>query len=273
MRQKINIRYFIPLYIGFLLVFSSISLHEYTRLWKGVLIIALYVLFDLLWTYIRDRVWYLPLSSVISGLVLSVVAVPSPTYWLVVLLPLLAVISKQVFTFGKIRHVFNPASFAMGVSTFFIPSISWWGVAWGPTPLYIALGAGIFILWSLRRFHITIPFFLSYALFLSLLFLKNGVPVEHILSILRPQILDGTVIFFSTVMLIEPVTSSFSTQNQRIIYGVLVGFFAVLATYLGGIIQLDDPLIYGLLAGNLLASLIFLSSKPTMRASPATTSV
>lgn len=97
-------------------------------------------------------------------------------------------------------------------------------------------------------------------------------PLENILSILRPQILDGTVMFFSTVMLIEPVTSSFSTQNQRIIYGVLVGFFAVLATYLGGIIQLDDPLIYGLLAGNLLASLIFLSSKPVTRDSPITIS-
>lgn len=271
LKQKINIKYFMVAYIGGILVYSSLVLGTPERLGKGLLVVVIYAAFDLLWTYARDKVWYLPLSSWISGFIISVVAIPNPPLALVILLPLLAVASKQLLHFGKPRHIFNPASFAMAVGALFmIPTVSWWGVAWGTTPLLIAAIAGIFILWRQDRWHVAAPFFLSYAAFLLLLFILNGIPAAQLLIFLKPQILDGTTLFFSTVMLIEPLTSTFPTRRHRLIYGVLVGFFAVLITYLMNLFAIwapsfannIDPLVFGLLLGNLLASLAFLPSRP-----------
>lgn len=267
MKQRINqtipIKYTLTIYLGAFLIYSSWALGDFTRLWKGFIIILAYAAFDLLWTYFRDGAWYLPVSSWISGLILSLVALPNPPLWLTLLLPILAVVSKQVIHLGKIRHIFNPAAFALGITALLFPTISWWGVAWGTTPLIIAALAGIVILWRLERWHTALTFLVSYAFLLGILFLWNGIPASKIAVFLKPQLLDGTTIFFATVMLIEPLTSQFPTKRNRVVYGLLVGFFAVALTLPAGIWNLErqDPLIYGLLIGNLIASLLFLPSR------------
>lgn len=265
LKQRINIKYFMVAYVGGLLVFSSFMLGAPDRLWKGLWIVILYAAFDLLWTYLRDRVWYVPVSSWISGFILSIVAIPAPSLTLIVLLPLLAVASKHLLHFGKNRHVYNPAAFAMAIVALFVPAVSWWGVTWstvewGRVPLAIVSVVGAFILWRQGRWHVALPFLASYAIFLSPLFLWGGIAVSQLLTFLQPQLIDGTTLFFATVMLIEPLTSMFPTKGQRVIYGTLVGFFAVLVTYLSGLWNWErqDPLVYGLLLGNLVASLLFL---------------
>lgn len=263
LKQKINIKYFMVAYVGFLLIFSSYTLGDPERFIKGLILVFLYACFDLLWTYIRDKMWYLPVSSWISGLILALVAIPNPSLLLILFLPLLAVTSKQLLHFGKMRHILNPASFAMATVAIFTPAISWWGVAWGTQPLIIASLVGIFILWRQNRWHISIPFLASYAILLSAFFLWNGIPATSLLQFIRPQLLDGTIIFFATVMLIEPLTSSFPNTKQRIFYGILVAFSAILVTYLSQQFAWEnqDPLVYGLLLGNLIASLLFLPKK------------
>ena len=91
LKQKFNIKYFMVAYLGGFLAYSSISLGLTDRLFKGLVIVILYALFDLIWTYARDRMWYLPTSSWISGLILSLVAIPAPSIMLIILLPLLDV--------------------------------------------------------------------------------------------------------------------------------------------------------------------------------------
>ncbi len=250
-------------YLGGFLAYSSISLGLTDRLFKGLVIVILYALFDLIWTYARDRMWYLPTSSWISGLILSLVAIPAPSIMLIILLPLLAVSSKQLLHFGRMRHVLNPASFAMATVAIFTPAVSWWGVAWGTPPLIVAALVGIFILWRQNRWHISVPFLVSYAILLSAFFLWNGIPAASLLQFIRPQLIDGTIIFFATVMLIEPLTSTFPNTKQRILYGILVAFAAMLVTYLSQQFAWgnQDPLVYGLLLGNLIASLLFLTKK------------
>lgn len=262
LKQKVPIQWFMVVYPAFLLVFSAISLGHPERMLKEFVIFFLYVFFDLLFTYVRDRVWYFPLSSWISAYILGIVALPDPVWWIVVALPLLAVISKQMLKFGKMRHVFNPAAFALAVLSFFVPVVSWWAVAWGSTVFWIVTAVGIFILWRQNRFHVALPFLVSYSVFLLILFLVNGIPMGQIFQFLRPQILDGTTLFFATVMLIEPLTSTFPHQRARSIYGFLVGFFAVLATYLGQFFPvIGDPLVVGLLFGNFVASMVFLRTR------------
>ncbi|MBI4127678.1 MAG: hypothetical protein HY459_01265 [Parcubacteria group bacterium] len=243
------------LYLAALLAFSSFWLGEPIRLLKGLLMVSLYAFFDLLWTYLRNRKWYLPLSSVISGLILALIAVPNPNFVLIVYLPLIAVISKQLFHFGWARHIFNPAAFALVFVSFFTPTISWWGVSWGIIPFWIVLISGLVILWRQKRFHVAIPFAITYFALLALLLLISHAPLTPLLGSFR----EGTTLFFITVMLIEPVTSTFPTRRARIIYGVLTGIFAFLFSYGARFFLVTDPFLYGLLAGNIVSGVLYLS--------------
>jgi len=243
----------------------------------GVLIVLLYAVFDLLWTYARDRVWYLPVSSWISGFVLTIGALPKPPLIILIALPLLAVASKQLLHFGKDRHVFNPASFALAVMSLVTPSVSWWAVTGEVIPTISGLQkldigmwlfmfssiAAVIILWRQNRFHVTLPFLLSYAFFLGILSLINGVAIDRLPHILFIQIISNVVLYFATVMVIEPLTSTFPTRRQEVFYGVLAGFAIVVVTYLARQFHLVtlDPLVFGLLSANLVASLLFLPKR------------
>lgn len=226
-------------------------------LWKGLLVAALYIIFDLFWTYFRDKIWYLPSSSVISGFILAIVGAPAPSLDLLVLLPLIAVASKQLIKLWQLKHIFNPASFSMAILTIFgYQAVSWWGVAWGGPVLYAVLIVGLFILWRQKRFETAFSFLMSYAVFLGILFITQGREVAQLFALLKLQIFDGTTLFFASVMLIEPMTSSFRGMRNRIIYGILVGLAAVLFAVFGQYVFFLDPLIGGLLVSNLIMSLI-----------------
>src|SRR3989344_1388608 len=141
------------LYLAALLAWGSFYFDRPDYLWKGILIAALYAAFDVLWTYLRDRVWYFPESSLISGLILALVGAPAPAFLLLILMPLLAVISKQLLRFGTGRHIFNPAAFSLVVGpilSVFSPRLiglgpTWWGVSWGAPGMYAGLAAGGFL--------------------------------------------------------------------------------------------------------------------------------
>ncbi len=263
LRQLINIKYFMIFYVGALLFWGAFQMGEPAYLWKGLAIAALYIIFDLLWTYFRDGTWYLPSSSLISGFILGVVGPSAPSWDLLVLLPLLAVFSKQVIK-RRGRHIFNPAAFSLvsiSMLGVFSPRLiglepTWWGVAWGTPVLYAVLLVGIFILWRQSRWETTLSFLGSYGIFLAALFLWQGREIGELFAILKPQILDGTTLFFASVMLIEPITSNFRGTKNRIIYGILVGAVAVSATAFGQIFFELDPLLSGLLIGNFLMSII-----------------
>lgn len=277
LRQKINVKYFMVGYLTLLLLFSSAFLKDYKLFLQAIYLVALYSIYDLAWTYWRDKIWYLPVSSWISGLVLSLVVRPNLPIAFIILLPLVAVTSKQLFHLGKNRHIFNPASFALAVGALATPLVAWWAPGSAEMPRaflnlaspdsdsgtilfgIIALG-GIFILWRQKRWHITVPFFISYAFFLGILLLANGVALMNIPRALTAQLVNGVTIFFATVMLVEPLTSTFDNFKHEIIYGVIVGLAVVIITYLTAKFHFpnQDPLVYGLLIGNLLGGLLFL---------------
>lgn len=277
LRQKINVKYFMIGYLTLLLLYSSMYLKEYKLFVQGFFIVTLYSLYDLVWTYLREKIWYLPLSSCISGLVLSLIVFPNLNLTLIVLFPLIAVLSKHLILFGKNRHIFNPASFALATIAITTP-IAWWAPAIAEAPqttmniLYLNPGniffdiiifGGIFILWRQKRWHITLSFLASYIFCLTLLLNFNGTALSYIPRLLTTQIMNGVTIFFATVMLIEPMTSTFNNWHQEVSFGVIVGFAVVVMTYLTGRFNWSnqDPLIYGLLIGNLVASLLFLPPK------------
>ncbi|MDZ4296492.1 MAG: hypothetical protein U1A16_03950 [Patescibacteria group bacterium] len=270
LRKKIDIKYFMAGYLACLAVVGIVRSggepFGVNSPWsfKALLVIPVYVVLDLLWTYQRERLWYVPLSSVISALILVLVALPALPLSLVVLLPVIAVPAKRLGRFGRRRHLFNPAALALVAVSLFTPVVSWWGVAWGLPALITVSVLGLFILWRQERWHVVIPFFASHFVFLSLFFLYSGIEPSRLFAFLKPQLFEGTLVFFATVMLIEPITSNFPGRRARMIYGALVGFFAVVVGVLAGTLpQLSplDPLLTGLILGNLVASLIFLPKR------------
>lgn len=266
-RQRINIKYFMLAFLGILLLGAAISSGAPERFLFGLAIVALYASFDLVWTRVRDRVWYVPISSLISGLVLANVGPPVPAWPMLILLPFLAVAGKQLLHLGKARHILNPAGFSLLLISFFAPVVTWWTAAMDVWTLLAVSVVGLFILWRQQRFHVAVTFLFVYALCLTGIALTRGAAVQTLPFILRSALVNGPLIFFATVMLIEPITSSFPTRHKRIAYGALVGIFSACGLLLASNLPMPgfDMLIGGLLLGNLAASLLFLPSalRPT----------
>lgn len=315
--RRIDTRWIMVGYLTLLLLLSASVFKLWENLVWGIALVLIYAALDLLWTYLREKTLALPLSALVSGLILALISLPAQSPVFPLLPAILAVFSKQLpqttrkfrvtigvvlfsavllyllgafrlpvatsgaaigalifaglfagIVLSKPRHLMNPAAFAMGVAAVFLPSVSWWGMAWA-TPLGDAAAkalffamtlVGIFILWHIARFRVAISFLIAYAFFLSIVYLRNGFAAADLLRFLTPQIFDSTTIFFATVMLIEPVTSYFERREHQIYFGIITAFAAVFMTYLGVIFHWvnQDPLVYGLLFGNLAAGLLFL---------------
>lgn len=259
--MKPGIYYLMSLYLGIFLAASSYFAGNWNYFINGVLIAAIYAFFDLLWTYFRDRVFYLPVASVISGFIIALVGPPEPSWKLIFLLPLGAVVLKQMVKVGERRHIFNPAAATLvflGLGSI-DNLVSWWAPAFADGILFwLMLGAGIYILYQMRRWGMVLSFIISYALLLLGLFLFQGREFVQIPSLLYSQIADGTVIFFVTVMLIEHVTSNFPGRKNRIIFGALVAFISMIFTIFGSYLLGPDPFLAGLLFANLIMSVVTL---------------
>ena len=175
-------------------------------------------------------------SALITGFILSLIFGPAP--FLSNIIPLtvvgtLAMASKYLIVWRG-RHIFNPAAFgAVASAALFGNGASWWLAGYAVAP-FIILG-GLLILKKIRRFEMAGVFLLFYII-------SNP---QNILSIPSSPIL-----FFSLVMLVEPLTSPFKKSHQ-IIYAVLL---IVLFYLLGNVIPY--PLEVSLLIGNIFAFIV-----------------
>lgn len=248
--QRLNIRYFM---LGFLLAVlfaGAAGTNQPRPLTSAAVMVTLYVAGDLLWTKVRGGVLYLPLSSVLSGLIGSIVLDPTSPWWVVAAFPLLAVAGKHLLRVQN-KHVFNPAALSLVLLSFLHPpAISWWAVAWwGPAWKIIGMLAGVVILTRIRRWNVTLPFLAVYVAGLALSLVRGGSSLDA----LPPIIFDGTLIFFASVMLVEPVTTTYRPASLQVAYGAVVGLLAVLLPFLR--VPLPDGFLPPLLLGNFLASL------------------
>lgn len=254
------------LYLGFLLVlgvwkpaFAELpgSLFrisgDLTLLWRGILIVAIYSTLDLLLGYWKEKKWILPSSAWISGLILSVVLAPTVPWSLAIAAPVLASLSKHFIRVRR-KHVFNPAATALVVLGFFFPSVgvvSWWGAAWGLIPLVVIAASGLFTIFRIKRWKTWLGFSLVYIVGSSLILLVRGSSFQGPMALL----LDGTFWFFSTVMLVEPVTTAYTPASIRTWFGAGVGVLTLLFAVTGSLSSLPDPFLVSLLLGNLGATI------------------
>ena len=177
-------------------------------------------LLDFIIEFYKSKSFYFPQSALISGLFIGGLLTQNLQWYAYVSAGVIAIISKHLIKFQQ-KHIFNPANFGvLLVSIVFGVSHTWWI----SSPLILVLIFGIFIIWRLRRFDLTISFLVSYYLINSIIELSQGAQFSEIYYTI---INGGVIYFFSMYMLIEPRTNP-NAGKQRIIYGIMVAILFIL---------------------------------------------
>lgn len=208
---------------------------------------------DLLLVKLRNIKLFVPSAALVSGSIIGLLYNPKLFIYCFLVTVVLTVFSKHFIRVGR-KHIFNPAAFGLLLgSIIFSNDISWWAVSFQQPKVQ-----NIFLLFSLlllflpgyisglkmRRYKTIISFYAAYYV-MSYFFTKNI------------ALFDPTVLFFSLVMLPEPMTSP-SKNVHQILFGSFVGVMSFLISFPASSFQLlfsrliPDPLIGALLIGNLL---------------------
>lgn len=213
---------------------------------RGVLVAAVVIAvtasvgLDVLIVRLRGKTAGVPLSSIVTGLLIGLVFDPFAGIAGMLMACMIASLSKAYLGRGEHQHIFNPAALGIVVSSLlFRRPVAWWGAAWGIMPVGIITVVMVAVLWKLRRHLMPITFLVVY----FAINLTHGT----VASAIRLTI-DGTVFLFAFVMLPEPKTAPMQ-GTWRWGWGVLVGVLVSAQNFFG--IATVDQLLVALLVANL----------------------
>lgn len=245
--------------IALSLIIGSVVVHfsSLTALLYAAGMVGGALVIDALLLRLRHQSLFPLWAAAVSGCIIALLN-PPRLWWLGGVAIFLAIISKQ-FIKVKNRHLFNPAAFGLFWSSLVLQAtVSWWGVSFqepGVLPFQlltflsfvILLSPGIVSVIRLKRYWMIGSFWIVYVV--ANTWLHRSDPSLSWSSLL----LDPTVLFFSLVMLPEPMTSPNKTQFQ-VLYGIVVAAVAIILSlplfHLTSIV-IPDVLILALLIGNL----------------------
>ncbi len=190
-------------------------------------------------------------SAVISAIILTLILGPFSFRdgWIIYTLAgVAAMASKYILVFSK-RHIFNPAAFGVLVTALALnESASWW-VGNREMFILILLG-GLLMVNHIRRFHLVFSFLGSY---LGLLLADNLLSGNSLgVSYFSNLLLFSPLMFFSFVMLIEPLTGP-QDRKLRIYYGF---FIAIVLFVFQRFLSIPYSLELSLLVGNVFARIL-----------------
>jgi len=192
-----------------------------------------------------------PDSPVITALILALIVGPFTTFnnlTFLTILGIVAMASKYVLVFRQ-THIFNPAAVAVLLTAVFInQGASWWV---GSTALLVpVLVGGVLVARKTNRGHLIVSFLLSYLVLFSLGQLADGTNFDQLTGQLTGLFASSPLLFFSFVMLVEPLTSP-ADRRLRTYFGVLVA--ALLFIYQNFLPQVPYSLELALIFGNVFA--------------------
>lgn len=177
-------------------------------------------LLDLFIEYFKSKTWLFPQSALISGLFIGGLLTQNLQWYVYVIAGAIAIFSKHLMKLRQ-KHIFNPANFGvLLVSVIFGVAHTWWI----SSPLLLVLIFGIFMIWKLKRFDLTLSFLIGYYLINSMIGIAQGEGFQEIYSAI---VNGGVMYFFSMFMLIEPRTNP-AERRQRIAYGILVAVLLII---------------------------------------------
>lgn len=179
-------------------------------------------------------------SAAITGMISGMLLAPSVDPLLLWFAPVAAIASKRFLKFDKVRHIFNPATAGLVItSILFSNQINWWGFS---SPILLILGAGA-VLYRMNR--LSLPF--AYILGRGLSSLAVGGVTLGIRAFMLPNL------FFAFIMLVEPKTSP-ARRPAQWCFGALCGILATVCFKL--VPSLD---------GDLMALLLVNLSRPLLK--------
>ena len=186
-------------------------------------------------------------SVYITALILALIISPTDTFSNLGFLAWAAVLStacKYLVAFRR-RHLFNPAAFAVVLTSFVLGhSATWWV---GSTPLIpLVVVGGFLVVRKTRQWDVIWAFSLAV---LATLAAASAVQGTAVLGSAREMAVASPLFFFAFAMLTEPLTAP-STRTARLWYGALVGFLFTPLVHFGPFAFTPE---LALLAGNLFA--------------------
>jgi Na+-transporting NADH:ubiquinone oxidoreductase subunit NqrB len=206
--------YVVPAFITLILASAHLSYGVLESLAKTLLAIAVAIGLELLLGRMILGRWIHPASAYITGISVGIL-VRSPAAWPFALCAALSILSKYVLRY-KGRHLWNPSNFGISALLFLSAdsvaslSVQWGNHVWAMLVIW-ALGA--FIIWRLRRFHITATYVAAFAAFALLRSWSTGVSwLSEMAPITGPMY--QLFIFF---MITDPKTTVAGRRKQCLV--------------------------------------------------------
>ncbi|VVA43631.1 conserved membrane hypothetical protein [Candidatus Roizmanbacteria bacterium] len=218
-----------------IILFHLISNFSLYLLVYFVITISLTVFVDYLFIWSRKIKPFLLSGAVVTGSIISLLYSPKNSFLELFIIIVLAIASKHFIKY-KGRHIFNPAVFGLflGSLIFKIP-VAWWGVSSNSWLISILLFSTAYVsIFRSRKIFAILSFLIIYNI--GTFFLNGYV---------NP--LDPVIVFFSLVMLPEPMTSP-NNRLKQIYFGTVT---AVMLIFLSRIIFIPEVLLGSLLLSNL----------------------
>lgn len=243
-----------------LLFFIVASLNPSYSLFLGLLVLCVgfTVISDLVFTYIKKKTFFIPYSATITGLIITLIIDPTASWFQIFVICAAAMAMKNFLRVGG-RHIFNPTAFGLlfGWLAFGLYP-SWWaptlytpGAFSIPNAIVLLSVAilGFVSCFRFKRYYSVISFLFAFTA-LSILLSPSPTP-----SIIPRIILNPGILFYTFVMLVEPMTSPVKKEKQ-IMYGLFVGIAYVLLVFGTGKnllpSNLPDSSLAALVIGNIL---------------------
>jgi len=188
-------------------------------------------------------------STYITALILTLIAGPErgADLWFLILISALAIASKYILAINK-KHIFNPAAFAMAFGAYILSYYASWWIGDLHMILPVAV-TGFLITRKLQKTDMVLSFLSVFTIF-SLG--KNVFNPQHVLLAMQNLFTYSPILFFSLVMLTEPITSP-ATKKMRLTYGMLVAFLLAPFVHINSIYFSPE---LALLAGNIFSYLV-----------------
>lgn len=210
-RLSFDQRFLAPLLITCILLGGQLSfgfLESYSR--TALAIIAAIVV-ELVLSRLFTGKWPHLASAYISGISVGIL-IRSPAIWPYALCSMIAITSKYVLRV-KNRHIWNPSNFGICAMLLLAPaavatlSIQWGNSLW---PMLVIWALGSFIIWRLKRFHITATYVVAFILFAFLRSLITGHPWQSEVAPITGPMYQLFVFF----MITDPKTTVRSRLGQ-----------------------------------------------------------
>src|SRR3989344_9692123 len=189
-------------------------------------------------------------SVYISALILIFIVLPAKNISdlvFIIVAAVFAMASKYVLAIQR-KHIFNPVAIAVFVTSLISLGYAGWRIGSQWTLLPILIG-GLLIIKKIKRFNMVAAFLLT---FFAATFYFSFTNQSDLVKTFQRIILDSPILFFSFVMLVEPLTSP-TRKKMQIIYGLLVGVLAGSQFSIGPIYSTYET---ALIAGNIFAYIV-----------------